>query len=359
MAPRRTFPADLVRRASRATLTQAARMIELFARSAHRDEAVGRDLVPAEEPIRFVASERLHLVASDLAGAEPGEGQVRLIANVMGLAGATPALPPAYSELQLQRRRARDASFSHFLNVFDHRALSFFYRIVAKYRWPLLAERTAAGHGQGSASGDPVRDLLVALSGLAVPGAQARLGIADSLLVPQAANLADLRRSARSIEVALRALTGLPLRIVEAQPVWMAVPAAEQARLGACHASLGDPPAGAPISLGGAIMLGSAVIDIQHHYLIEIGPLSYPELRAFCADPGRSEVLARLASLLAGIERRPSLRLLVAAEAIPPLQLGGDGSAAMLGRTTWMGQPETADGLARDCTIALSLAALV
>lgn len=357
MAPPRSIPADLVRRAARATLAQAARMIEGFVRARGGQAEIGRDMIPAEEPIRFVASERMHLVAGDLAGAEVDGGQVRLIANVMGLAGATPALPPAYSELQLQRRRARDASFGHFLNLFDHRALSFFYRIQAKYRWPLLAER---GQGsRGAAAGDPVRDLLVALSGLASPGAHARLGIADSLLVPQAARIADLRRSARSVESALRALTGLPLRIIEGQPVWMAVPEDEQTRLGRRHACLGDPPPGASPQLGGAVLLGSAVIDIQHHYLIEIGPLSYAELCAFCADPARRQVLSRLASLLAGIEQRPSLRLLVAVDAIPPMQLGGSGPGAMLGRTTWMGLPESEDGLARDCTIPLSLAALV
>ncbi len=404
-------PGRLAKRLAGATLAQAARMVEQLAWRAGRRGEVGHDMVPGEEPIRFAASERMHLVASDLAeaviGAAPGTGQVRLVANVLGLAGATPALPPGYSELQLQRRRARDQSFSHFLNMFDHRALSFFYRITRKYRWPLLAERAGfqglgadvatgsgdpghgtAGHGIAgngiaglAGSGDPVRDMLVAMAGLAVPGARERLGIEDALLVPQAANLANHRRSARAVESTLRALTGYPLRVIEGWPVWMAVPAGEQSRLGLRHASLGDAPQTSGVAMsgpgtfgsggGGAVMIGSAVLDVQHHYVIEIGPLGYDALYRFCASPQARETITRITMLAAGIEQRPILRLLVAVADIPPLQLGGAGDAkadgradgkgggAMLGRTTWMGRPETEDGLARDCTIAVSIRALV
>ena len=356
LTPLALSPARLAQWLARATMAQAARIVEQLAwRDGHRHE-VGRDMVPAEEPIRFAASERLHLVAREVAEVDTAHKQVRIVANVLGLAGATPALPPAYSELQLQRRRARDYALSRFLNVFDHRALSFFYRITRKYRWPMLAERAAAG--DSAHPGDPVREFLVTLSGLAVPGARDRLGIGDALLAPQAARLADQRRSARTVEAALRLLTGYPLRVIEAWPVWMAVPAIEQSRLGACHGFLGDAPAGAALRLGGAAMIGSAVLDVQHHYVIEIGPLTFEQLHRFCASAESRTIITRIAALAAGIEQRPVLRLLVAVAAIPALQLGSNRMGAMLGRTTWLGQPETTDGLARDCTIPITVAAL-
>ena len=134
----------LRRRIAALTFVQAVRTIE---QAAHRRPGVqvevGADLPLAEEPMHFIASDRMALVASDVADiaeARPGSPP-QLTANLLGLAGATPALPPFYSETQLQRRRLRDPSFASFLNIFDHRALSFFYRIFRKYSWLVSIER--------------------------------------------------------------------------------------------------------------------------------------------------------------------------------------------------------------------------
>ncbi|MFC3174566.1 type VI secretion system baseplate subunit TssG [Novosphingobium bradum] len=353
----------LRQRLRRATLPQAARVVEELAARAGRPAEVGHDAVPSEEPLRFAASERMHLVAGDLARVEPagedGRGApVRLVANVLGLAGASPALPAPYSEMQLARRRARDWSFADFLNIFDHRALSFFYRIVRKYSWTLLAERGRRG------AGDPVQQLLVALGGLSVEGLRERLDLPDAALVTLTAHLADSRRSARSVETILRTATGLPLRVIEACPVWMSVPRAEQTRIGLCgqFAQLGDDPAGdgegGTGGLGGAAMIGASVLDVQHHYTVEIGPLGYGELHDFCARPDKRRVLSQLCILAAGLEQRPSLRLLIPVDEIPELQLGREGSEALLGWTTWLGRPEGRGGIAADCAIPISEAAI-
>lgn len=353
------FPQRLLDRLRRATLPQAARTVEELALRGGGGAELGHDAIPGEEPLRFAASERMHLVAGDLARVEPAaEGAsgppVRLVANVLGLAGATPALPAPYSELQLTRRRARDLSFADFLNLFDHRALSFFYRIVRKYSWTLLAER---GRARG---GDPVQHFLTAVGGLSVEGLRERLDLPDAALVTLTAHLADGRRSARGVETILRIATGLPLRVVEACPVWMNVPAAEQTRIGTSgqYAQLGDDPAGDEAQLGGAAMLGASVLDVQHHFTVEIGPLDYAGLHGFCAQPARRRLLSQLCVLAAGMEQRPSLTLLIPVEEIPELQLGDEGSAALLGRTTWLGRPESRTGLASDCTIPIDQAAI-
>jgi type VI secretion system protein ImpH len=350
------WPALLIRRLARATLAQAARVIEQAAhRRGHRGE-VGFDLTPDEETIRFVASPRLHLVANDIAAVEPGETAIRVVGNVMGLAGATPALPASYSELQLQRRRARDHSYGDFLNIFDHRALSFFVRATRKYRWALLAERSGMG------AEDPVRELVLSLAGMGVAGTRTRLAVEDAALVRLAANLADQRRSGRGIETILRELTGLSLHLEEVTPVWMPVPRAEQSRLGQRYAQLGSDPGERAPGVAQAVMIGGAVLDVQHHYTAVLGPLSYGQLYTFCTSSEAQRRIAQVCVLAAGIEHRPALRLLVAVADIPPLRLRvpGDGTidGAMLGRTAWLGRPESHDGIARDCTIPVSLAAL-
>lgn len=347
--------ARLAHRLKQATLVQAARAVELAARREGRTGEVGRDSLPHEEPLRFSASERMGLVANDLADVDASGDQVRIIANVMGLAGATPALPPPYSEIQLQRRRARDTALSQFLGIFDHRALSFFYRIAQKFRWPLLAERVGRGEP------DPVQDMVLALAGFGQNSLRTRLDLADPVLVTLSAHLADTRRNARSVETVLRVLTGLPLRIIEACPVWMAVPPSEQSRIGgpaSQFAQLGDAPGDGEVGLGQAAMIGSSVLDIQHHYIVEIGPLSHRQLQDFCCRPDARRIVSQVCILAAGMEQRPSIRLLIGVDEIPDLRLGDSGTPALLGWTTWLGAPEARGGIADDCLIPVDMAAI-
>ncbi len=50
---------------------------------------------------------------------------------------AAGVLPHHYTELVIRRLQLRDTSLRDFLDVFHHRALSFFYRAWKKYRPPL------------------------------------------------------------------------------------------------------------------------------------------------------------------------------------------------------------------------------
>lgn len=352
--------ADLLERLRRSTFVQAARTVQGWAAARGNGAETGRDDLPAAEPARFAASDRMFAPANDVAAAEAGEReQVRIVANVMGLAGATPALPPPYSELQLQRRRARDFAFGHFLAIFDHRALSFFWRIAEKYSWPLMAER--AGREGPARGGDPVQEMLVTLAGIGYDGARDRLDMRDNALVTLVGHLADTRRSAASVEAVLRVMTGLPLRVVEAVPTWMAVPPAEQTRIGgfgAQFAQLGQPADAQQSGVSAAAMIGAAVLDAQHHYVVEIGPLTYRQLQDFCCRREARREVTQLCALAAGIEQRPSMRLLIATADIPELRLGDSESPAMLGWTTWMGTPERSEGVANDCLIPIDPTAM-
>lgn len=347
-----TFLVDRLRRRAAATsLPQAARMIEQAAGPNGRPtHGVGGDTPAAEEPLHFIASDRMLMPTGDVADVDADEdGTVRVTANVLGLAGATPALPPYYSEIQLQRRRMRDRSLAGFLNVFDHRALSFFYRIFRKYNWLLGFERTQAG------THDPVTDALLAFAGLPTAAMRARLPVSDSALVPLAAQLGDVRRSAASLEAALRHVTGLRLRVIQAEATWMAVPADEQTRLGspafARFARLG----GGDMGTLDSAMIGAAVLDIQHHFAIEIGPLSYAELLEFCGDGPTLRTVREMCHLVAGIEHRPVVRLRIAKAEVPPMQLGAPATPAVLGRTSWLGDLGSSDEIVADCSIPIGV----
>ena len=53
----------------------------------------------------------------------------------MGLCAAISVMPPPYTEFLLDRARQKDHVMEDFLNIFNHRMISFFYRGWEKYRF--------------------------------------------------------------------------------------------------------------------------------------------------------------------------------------------------------------------------------
>ena len=318
---------------------------------------IGEDVPLAQEALHLAASDRMVMPVGDVADirsaeadpASPGPraDRVTILANVMGLIGATPVLPSYYSEVQLQRRRLRDQSMADFYNIFDHRALSFLYRIARKYSWLIAHERLGDDHA------DPISNALLAYAGLPTGAMRDRLAFPDVALTPLAGHLGDGRRSAVALTAVLGHVTGLALRVREAVPTWLALPAGEQTRIGgpgrSCSARLGE-------RLGGggsadAAMVGANFLDVQHHYEIEVGPL---DRAAFLAFVTGDEMLGRIRDacrLMTGVEHRPRLRLLLARDEAAPLQLGA--ASACLSRTSWLGSLDGREPVLADCTIPI------
>lgn len=331
-------------RARRTRFVQAVRQVELAARVRGRGHGVGEDRVPADEPVRFVASDRMAMPIGDVADIVPeANGRARIVANILGLVGASAVLPSYYSEVQLRRRRLRDLSMADFYNIFDHRALSFFYRAARKYHWLIGHERVGGG-------AEPVTDALLAYGGLPTAASRDRLRFGDGVLAPLAGHLGDGRRSAASLAIVLRHATGLDLSVREAVPTWLDLPVGEQTRLGGIGrghcARLGDAGDGDT----GAAIVGAAMLDVQHHYEIEVGPLDRASFASFVEG---GEMLARLEDacrLMTGVAHRARLRLLIRRDEAPPMRLGG---TSRLSRTTWLGVLFERSEVLRDCTIPL------
>jgi type VI secretion system protein ImpH len=169
------------------------------------------------------------------------------------------------------------------------------------------------------------------------------------VFAPLAGQIGGIRRSAAAIATTLSRASGTPVRIREMQPTWMSVPASEQTRLGA---PLGRGHAGA---LGDTAVVGAAVLDVQHHFDVELGPLSYSEFLRFCSPGDQRRQLGELTALAAGLPYRARARLIIAPGDLPPLRLGVAGAPALLGQTTWLGPQFRGDAPLSDCTVPLSL----
>ena len=93
---------------------------------------------PAEEAVHFRVNPRLGFPASQIQTLEfPEDAPPEMTVNFMGLTGPSGALPYTYSELILERIRAKDYGLAAFFDIFNHRAISLFYRAWQRSRFPV------------------------------------------------------------------------------------------------------------------------------------------------------------------------------------------------------------------------------
>src|SRR5947199_9804372 len=90
--------------------------------------------------------------------------------NFMGLSSPTGVLPTPYTELIIERAQKKDNGFRDFLDIFNHRLISLFYRAWEKYRFFVRYERHEA---------DSLTPLLMSFEGIVTRGHAGRQEIVD------------------------------------------------------------------------------------------------------------------------------------------------------------------------------------
>ncbi len=116
-----------------------------------------------------------------------------------------------YTELILERLRAKDKSLPSFLDIFNHRMISLFYRAWEKYRFPVtyrLGEEDRFTHH------------LLDLIGLGTHGLQERQAVPDDALLHYVALLGEQSRSASALEAILRDYFEVPVEVEQFTGAW-------------------------------------------------------------------------------------------------------------------------------------------
>ena len=156
---------------------QAVRLLTRL-RTAHAP--VGGWADPSTEVVRFAASTSLGFPASEIQTLtlpdENGNGEgapARMTVNFLGLTGPQGVLPHLYTEQAAALARSRDTALRDFLDLFNHRVLSLFYRAWKSHQPAVLQEEGAE---------DRLYDHLLDLSGLGTEGMHGRLPVLDSAL---------------------------------------------------------------------------------------------------------------------------------------------------------------------------------
>jgi len=293
---------------------QAVRLLEAM----HPERTPpGEGIDPANEVVSFRSAVRLDFPASDVEEVKPsGDGRpAEMTVHILGLAGLHGPLPPAVTELAMERSFHGDRALRDFLDLFNHRLVSLLYRARKKYR-PAL-DPGAPGKGR-------IATVLLALVGLGTPNLSGRMGIEDRSLLPYAGFLLAKPRPTVGLVRLLEDCFGIPVRISERKGAWHSLEEGDVTRLG---------NSGQNRSLGIATVLGSRVWDQAASFEVHLGPLSLDEFLSFLPGGHAHGPLTALVRFYVREELELNLRLTLEAGDVPDLRLGRSGR---LGWTSWL-----------------------
>jgi type VI secretion system protein ImpH len=302
--------------------SQAAKILELLAPEA---TPAGEGPEPGEEPVRFRSRMGLDFPASEVAAvAHPGTGgPPEMTVNLIALAGVMGPLPPAVSELVIERAWHKDTAFADFLDLFHHRLVSLLWR-ARKRRRPTL-ELAPARNAYARCG--------LALLGLGTGGLAGRMGVPDRSLLVYAGLAAQRPRSAVGLRVLLADHFEVPVAVRPFAGRWLEAADDERTRLGL---------AGRLAAGGDGALLGARVWDQGAGFSLHFGPLSLHQFLDFLPPGCGFKALTELVRFWAGRQLAWTVRLALKAAEVPECRLG---VGSRLGWTSWLQTREAvADG---------------
>lgn len=307
---------------------QAVRLLEAI----YPDrQPVGRQSRPGEEVVRFHSLTTLSFPASDIweiapAGNGGEDAPARMTEAFMGLTGASGPLPRHYSVMLLERQRRKDFALRDFLDIFNHRLVSLFYRAWEKYRFQIDYERVArARNGEYDSFSLHLFDLI----GMGTRGLRGRLEFDDRTLLSYAGLLAQRPRSACALAGILSDCFMVKVEVIQFVGQWLEITEENRTRLGEANYALGE-----------SAVAGKRIWDQQAKFRIRVGALSYREFQRFLPDGGAFKAFVQMIRYCAGQEFDFDLQLVLIAAEVPALRLGGADSR--LGFSAWLKTAEFA-----------------
>ncbi len=257
---------------------QMVRLLEKL----HAERApVGGMAAPASEAVRFNAPPAFSFPASELGEYAASEGSPdSLGVNFMGLNTINGPMPRAHTETLLARAKNKDHATLAFLDLFNHRFLSLFYRAWTRYRLFIAYE-------QAQAESDAVLQRLYALVGLGTPHLRGRMAIADESALFYAGLLGQQVRTAEGLRQILESYFHVSVEIRQFTGAWVRLPADQRTVL--------DEGASMSECLGRGTVIGDEVWEQEGSVTVRLGPMPLERYRELLpGSRGQAELQAWL-----------------------------------------------------------------
>jgi type VI secretion system protein ImpH len=283
---------------------------------------VGGDADPGEELVRFASDVSPIFPAGDIAQVKPpdADAPARLLVSFMGVAtpGSYGSLSRRYAEEIRTLARERNTALRDFLDLFNHRFISLFYRASERHRPAILCER---------GRDNELERALAAVIGLGTRGLGDRLAISDRALFARGGLLSMRPIPAVALEGAVQSAFGVPAQVLQFRAARYRLEPEERNRLGRANSSLGRD-----------LVLGSEVTLLDARFRVRIGPLPFERYRALLPDQVGFRQLIDLVRLATRGELEFDVQMALLPPEVPIMRLGGPAlPGAQLGYTSWLG----------------------
>ncbi|QDV25573.1 type VI secretion system baseplate subunit TssG [Aureliella helgolandensis] len=289
---------------------------------------IGRDTRPAHEPVRLRSEPSVAFPSTELAKATTSaSGQVVLDVSFLGLFGPSGTLPQHYTQTIIDRGRQKDYALRDFLNLFNHRWISFFYRAWEKHDFP-SAFQTSRSLKQE----DPITKILSSLVGFGTSGLRDRTQLDDSSLLYYAGLLADTRARQTSLTNMIADWFKVSVEVLQFQGQWIHISVPDQTRMQA-----GQLGVNSNNRLGFDTVAGQRVWNVENRLRLKIGPLNVEEFRRFSPMGDRLAALHALARTYLGPQMEFDIQVVLQRQSVPPIRLGSSPNPSHLGWNTWLG----------------------
>lgn len=295
----------------------------------YADEPVlGRYETPVADPLRFAPSIDMSFPASELKFIERAPYVNRpttVRTRFLGLYGVDSALPLGLLD-NIIRREENYQAMTDFLDMFNHRIITQFYRIWLKYHYP--ASFLSGGK-------DPLSKCLLGLTGLGIKGTAEQIGTPSSRFLALLGLITQKTRTAEGIIGLVRVLVNDAKVVVnEFYPIWQSID--NPAKLSSKE----------QLTLNGSAVLGSRFRECNQTIRIAITPQHKEQIADLLPDGQLHHDLLALLRAYLGYQVDAKMTLYIQRHFLPRSRLTSKNSR--LGQTASFTKISANGGITQD-----------
>jgi len=279
---------------------------------------LGQTERPEDDVVRFCQKPSLAFAPSTVNAFSPGkDGEPsKLFVNFFGLLGPNGPMPLCFTQYVLEREmHFRDSATTRFLDVFNHRMLSHFYRA-----WACGQQTVSRDRGED----DRFAFYVGSLFGAATQAFRSRDAAPDAAKLHYCGRLVCPTKHTSGLRAILYDYFRIAVEIEEFVGEWIDIPAE-------CCCNLGESPDTGEVGL--SLIVGTRTWQCRHRFRIRFGPMNFADYERMLPGGDSLERLIAWVKNYIGDQLSWDLQLILKAEEVPSIQLGRGGR---LGLTTWL-----------------------
>lgn len=280
----------------------------------------------ANEHILFRANASLAFPRSDIClishmqKKSQGIPDCEMITNFLGLYGPSSPLPAYFTE-DILFSDSGESDVRHFLDIFNHRMISFLYRALEKYKY---SDKYNTGQS------DNYTEKLFSFIGVQQKVVRETSVIRWHRLIPFISLLGQKIRSAWVLEKIIKSYFDVEkVRIFQYVITNVAIYDDDLNSLGVDN-----------MSLGLDLTLGRAVSDRSGKIRVQMGPLKYSVFRHFLPSGKFNKEFYELVRFILNAPLEVELELVLSSIDIPPVVIT-KAKIFQLGLNSWLGKPQS------------------